>query len=195
MTCSHLSGDEVRLADHARSRAPNQLLHSWSLMTHDAVAVLGDRQPPELRPHAERGVHVVGRPRHRDALDAVVRAQRGGAAAEHEDAVDELRALLVVEVELQAEAEALGQVRARRGAGQDDQPVGVGEGERPQEDRVDDAEHPGHRADGERERADGGDEKAGRAKQRAPGMAEVRRPLHDPVHSLLESHILTELPG
>ena len=118
----HLVGDEVRLPDHRRIAAepgaPEPVADE-----HDPIAVLRDRQPPELRPHAERGVHVVGRQRHRDALDAILRTQRRRPRTEQEDAVEELRALLVVDVELLAEAETLGEVRPRRRAGHDDQAV------------------------------------------------------------------------
>ena len=68
--------------------------------------------------------------------------------------------------------------------GQDDEAVRVRERQRPKQDGVDDAEHPDHRADGERERGDGGDEEAGRAAERAPGVAEVGNPLDD--HGRLE---------
>ena len=68
-------GDEVPLADHRRVAsepgAP-QLIADH----HDVVVVRRDGKASELRPNPERGVHVVGRPRHRNALDAIAGAER-----------------------------------------------------------------------------------------------------------------------
>src|SRR4051794_16358010 len=65
---------------------------------HDPIAVVSDRQAPELRPDAERRVELVGREDHRNALDALAGSQRRGAGAEDEDAVEQRRSLLLVEV-------------------------------------------------------------------------------------------------
>ena len=119
---AHLAGDEVRLPDDrgiaAEPGAPEPVADD-----RDPIAVVRDRQPPELRPHAERGVDVVRRKRHRNPFDAILRTQRRGPRTEQEDAVEELRALLVMQVELLAEAETLGEVRPRRRAGQHDEAV------------------------------------------------------------------------
>src|SRR5688572_15508336 len=78
-----------------------------------------------------------------------------------------------MEVELGGEAEALRQVGARRGAPDRNQSLGARERERPQDDRVDDTEHPGHRADREPERQNARDEKSGCATKPTPCMAKV----------------------
>ena len=118
---------------------------------HDPIAVVRDRQPPDLRPYAERRVDVVRRERHRHPLDAILRTQRRGPCTERENAVEELRALLVVQVELLAEPETLREVRPRRSAGHDDEAVCIREWERPEQNSIDDAEHPDHGADGKGE--------------------------------------------
>ena len=84
-----------------------------------------------------------------------------------------------MQVELLAEAETLGEVRPRRRAGHHDEAVWIRERQRPEQDGIDDAEHPDHRADGKSEGGDGGDEKARRAYERPPAVTEVRNPLHD----------------
>ena len=118
----HFAGDEVRLSDNRRIAAepgaPEPVADD-----SDPIPVFRDRQPPDLRPRAERGVDVVGRKRHRNPFDAILGAQRRGPPAEHKDAVEELRALLVMHVELLAEAETLGEVRPGRRAGQHDEAV------------------------------------------------------------------------
>ena len=153
---------------------PNQLLQSLSLITTTRSPSSAAGRRPSCGLHAQRGVDVVGRKRHRNPFDAIVGPQRRGPPAEEEDAVEKLRALLVMEVELDAEPEAVGEVRAGRRAGQHDEAVGVGKGQRPEQDRVDDVEHPDHRADRERQGDDRRDEKARRAEERPPGVPEVR---------------------
>jgi hypothetical protein len=84
-----------------------------------------------------------------------------------------------VEIEVVAESELIRKIGTGRGAEQRDEAVRIVEGQRSQEHRVDDAEHPGHCTDREGESADRRDEKARRAKQGPPRMAKVRRPLSD----------------
>src|SRR5687768_9064052 len=55
------------------------------------------------------------------------------------------------------------------------------ERQRPEQDGIDDGEHPDHRPDGKSESSDRGDEKARRADERPPGVTEVQNPLHDHV--------------
>jgi hypothetical protein len=119
-----------------------------------------------------------------------IRATRRGAPAEQEDAVEKLRVVPVMEVELRAETEALGEVRPGRRAGHHDEAVGVGEGQRLEQDRVDDAEHPDDRSDGETEGGNGGDEKARGADERPPGVTKVREPLRDHTGPLRETGVL-----
>ena len=104
--------------------------------------------------------------------------------AEREQAIDELRVLLVVHVELVAEVVAFRQIGAGRGALEKHEPIRARKRERLEHDRVDDVEHPGHGADRERERADGGDEEAGRAKERAPRVAQVASGVLEPREAL-----------
>ena len=174
---THFSGDVVRLSDDRRIAAepgaPEPVADDC-----DPIPVVWNRQPPELRPRAERGKDIVRRKYHRNSFDAIVRTQRRCSPAEQKDAVEELRALLVMHVELLAEAETLGEVRSGRRAGQHDEAVRIRKRQRLQQDRIDDAEHPHHRPDGQGKGADRGEEKARRADERSPPVTEVRKPLH-----------------
>jgi hypothetical protein len=147
----------------------------------DPILVVGHREPAKLRLRPERGKSVVGRKRHLDPLGAIVCAQGRSSSAEQEDAFDELRALLVVHVELGSEAETLRQVRARRGAFDHHETARIGIRQGPQQHRVDDAEHPDHGPDGERERGNTGDQERRRAHERTPRMTEIGQPLHHEV--------------
>ncbi len=168
----HGVGHEVPLADHRR--VASEPAAPQPIADHDRVlAVLRHREPPEHRPDAERGVHVVGGPGHRDALDAIIRAERGGPAAEDEDAVEQLRTFLVLEVELASEPEPLREIRSRGRPLDRHQPVGVGKGQRLENHRVHDAEHPGDGADREPERDDGRGDEARGAHEPAPRVPQI----------------------
>ena len=73
--------------------------------------------------------------------DAIGDAERRRTGAEREQAGQQPGALLVVEIELVAQTIAFRQIRSWRGTPQDDEPVRRGEGQRAEEDGVDDAEH------------------------------------------------------
>src|SRR4029453_11448693 len=91
---------------------------------------------------------------------------------------------------LHADVEALGEIRSGSGAANGDEPVRVREGERSEEDRVDDVEHPRDRADRESERAHGGDEESWGAKQGPPPMVEVTPEALDPGERLRDAEPL-----
>jgi hypothetical protein len=76
----------------------------------DPISIVGGRQPPDLRPYAERGENVIGGERHPHTFDATVRTQRRGPHTEPEDAVEQLRALFVLETKLRARSEPRRQV-------------------------------------------------------------------------------------
>ena len=59
---------------------------------------------------------------------------------------------------------------------EDDEPIGIGEWERPQQDRVNNVEHPRHGADGEGQGQYGRREEPGRASKRSGGMTQIGGP-------------------
>ena len=56
-----------------------------------------------------------------------------------------------------------------------DEPLGLGKGQRPEQDRVDDAEHRGRRTEPEGENDEAGDRERGGAAQTAAGVQKLAR--------------------
>ena len=77
---------------------------------HHIVVVGRHRETADLRAYSERGVHVVRRPRHWNSFDAVTDAEGRRSARKGEQAVDQLRAILVVQVEIVAKVVAVRKV-------------------------------------------------------------------------------------
>jgi hypothetical protein len=119
---AHPAGDVVGLPDD-RGVAAEPGVPEPVADDRDAIAIVRDREPAQLRPHAERREDVVRRKRHRNPFDAILRPQRRRPPTKQENALDELRALLVMQVELRAKTEALRKIRTRRRPGDHDEAV------------------------------------------------------------------------
>ena len=162
-----------------RRVAPEPGLPEGVAEDHHPGFILRHRQAPEDRRGTECGEEIGGRRRHPDALNPLAGAQGRGKRIEEGGALQELRLLTVLQVELAGHAKFVRHVRTGSGRGDVDQAIGVGVGERPEEDGIDHAEDAHVGADGEPERPDGDGGEPGRAPQRAGRMAEVADPVVD----------------
>ena len=112
--------------------------------------------------------------RHPDRADAFRLAAAGQVvvAADGERDVGEGAGAADVEV-LRGREPVLGDAQARRSVPEDDEAIGIGVGQRAEEQRAGDAEDRGVGADAERQRQDGGDGHTRRGRQRAPGVSQI----------------------
>ena len=136
------------------------------------MIVRGVEMPAEDRRHAENRKQVPGDRRTLQALRLHAFGQRQRSSAQRDNCLEGGRALLEVD-EIGIRHAGVTNAAALGGLVQDQQPIGLGVGQRLDQDAVDDAEERGVDADAEREAEDDDGRDTGVVHEAADGVADV----------------------